>query len=88
MAWPFQGFAVCISIVRCFNRSLFRIGWSPTFVSRGVLQGRSEGCKGTGQRVDFVATDILRINDQGQIADNWRLEDNLTFLKQIDTVFQ
>ena len=45
----------------------------------GKLQGR-------GQRVDFVATDILRIDDHAQITDNWHLEDNLTFLKQIGAV--
>ena len=34
----------------------------------------------------FVATDILRIDDRGQITDNWHLEDNLTFLKEIGSV--
>jgi predicted ester cyclase len=54
----------------------------------GSFTGTFGRLQGTGQRVDFVAADILRINDQGQITDNWHLEDNLTFLKQIDTVFQ
>jgi predicted ester cyclase len=33
---------------------------------------------GTGQVVDFIATDILRI-ESGKITDNGHLEDNLTF---------
>jgi predicted ester cyclase len=41
---------------------------------------------GSGQVVDFIATDILRIDDRNQIADNWHIEDNLTFLQQIGAV--
>jgi predicted ester cyclase len=44
----------------------------------GVFQGRI----GRGQPVAFIATDILKVRD-GKITDNWHLEDNLTFLKQI-----
>lgn len=47
--------------------------------SRGkVVQGR-------GQQVRFIATDILRVKD-GKITDNWHLEDNLTFLQQIEII--
>jgi len=35
--------------------------------------------------VNFIATDIYRIAD-GRIAENWHLEDNLTFLQQIGVV--
>ncbi|MBC8104717.1 MAG: ester cyclase [Cytophagales bacterium] len=38
--------------------------------------------RGRGQTVRFLATDILRVQD-GKITDNWHLEDNLTFLRQI-----
>lgn len=38
---------------------------------------------GQGQEVSFSATDILRIDPQNRIADNWHLEDNLTFLRQV-----
>jgi len=38
--------------------------------------------KGTGQPIEFIATDILAIR-AGKITDNWHLEDNLTFLQQI-----
>ena len=41
--------------------------------------------QGSGQTVDFVATDILRIQS-GKITDNWHLEDNLTFQQQIGVV--
>jgi predicted ester cyclase len=38
--------------------------------------------QGDGRAVDFIATDIYRIAN-GRIAENWHLEDNLTFLQQI-----
>jgi hypothetical protein len=37
------------------------------------------------QPADFIATDILRMRG-GRIADDWHLEDNLTFLQQIGIV--
>ncbi len=51
----------------------------------GHFSGTFAGTKGQGQTVDFIATDILRIQ-QGRITDNWHLEDNLTFLQQIGQV--
>ena len=48
----------------------------------GHFTGTFMGHAGTGQPVDFIATDILRVRD-GRIAENWHLEDNLTFLQQI-----
>ena len=54
----------------------------------GHFTGTFGKLQGTGQTVDFVATDILRIDQRGQITDNWHLEDNLTFLKQIGAVSQ
>jgi predicted ester cyclase len=51
----------------------------------GHFTGVFMGHTGTGQEVDFIATDILRIRDGG-ITDNWHLEDNLTFLRQIDMI--
>lgn len=51
----------------------------------GHFTGTFKGTSGKGQQVDFIATDIYRIAD-GRIADNWHLEDNLTFLQQIGLV--
>lgn len=51
----------------------------------GHFTGSFMGRAGTGQPVDFIATDILRVRD-GHVTDNWHLEDNLTFLQQIGVV--
>jgi len=51
----------------------------------GHFTGTIRGVKGRGQPVDFIATDILKVRD-GKITDNWHLEDNLTFLKDIGLV--
>jgi len=48
----------------------------------GHFTGVFQGATGRGQPVDFIATDILKVRD-GMITDNWHLEDNLTFLRQI-----
>lgn len=54
---------------------------------RGHFTGAFMKHEGSGQVVDFIATDILRIQ-HGHITDNWHLEDNLTFLQQIGLVAQ
>jgi predicted ester cyclase len=51
----------------------------------GHFTGQFKGVQGQGQNVDFIATDIYRIAN-GRIADNWHLEDNLTFLQQLGVV--
>lgn len=51
----------------------------------GHFTGTFNGVKGQGQAVNFIATDLYRIAD-GRIAENWHLEDNLTFLQQIGVV--
>ncbi|WP_077046979.1 ester cyclase [Pseudomonas sp. KK4] len=51
----------------------------------GHFTGSFNGVRGQGQAVDFIATDLYRIAD-GRIAENWHLEDNLTFLQQIGVV--
>lgn len=48
----------------------------------GHFTGTFNGVQGKGQPVDFIATDIYRIHD-GKITDNWHLEDNLVFLRQL-----
>jgi predicted ester cyclase len=51
----------------------------------GHFTGTFGDISGNGQSVDFIATDILKISD-GKITDNWHLEDNLTFLRQVGSV--
>jgi predicted ester cyclase len=51
----------------------------------GHFTGTFGDTSGNGQSVDFIATDILKISD-GKITDNWHLEDNLTFLRQVGSV--
>ncbi len=51
----------------------------------GHFTGTFMGAAGTGQPIDFIATDILRVTG-GKITDNWHLEDNLTFQQQIGLV--
>jgi predicted ester cyclase len=41
--------------------------------------------QGAGQTVDFIATDILRVQD-GRISENWHIEDNLTLMQQFGIV--
>jgi predicted ester cyclase len=51
----------------------------------GHFTGVFAGVQGRGQTIDFIATDILRVQD-GKVTDNWHLEDNLTFLQQAGLV--
>lgn len=51
----------------------------------GHFTGSFMGKAGQGQKVDFIATDIYRISE-GRIAEDWHLEDNLTFLQQVGFV--
>jgi len=51
----------------------------------GHFTGMFKGTRGTGQPIDFIATDIVAVR-AGKITDNWHLEDNLTFLQQIGLV--
>jgi predicted ester cyclase len=52
---------------------------------RGHFTGRLEQIQGHGQTIDFIATDIYRIAD-GRIAENWHIEDNLTFQRQLGLI--
>jgi predicted ester cyclase len=51
----------------------------------GHFTGGFKGVQGKGQPVDFIATDIYRVAD-GRIAENWHIEDNLTFLQQLGVI--
>lgn len=51
----------------------------------GHFTGVIKGIRGSGQKIDFIAVDILRVQ-HGRITDNWHLEDSLAFSKQIGVV--
>jgi predicted ester cyclase len=51
----------------------------------GHFTGTFKGVQGKGQEINFIATDIYRVQN-GKITDNWHLEDNLTFLQQLGVV--
>jgi predicted ester cyclase len=53
---------------------------------RGHFSGSFGGRQGDGRAIDFIATDIYRIDAEGRIAENWHLEDNLTLLQQLGVV--
>jgi len=48
----------------------------------GHFTGTFGSTSGKGQRIDFIATDLLQISDY-RITDNWHIEDNLTLLSQM-----
>lgn len=48
----------------------------------GHFSGHFGATQGTGQAVDFIATDIYRITN-GRIQENWHIEDNLTLFRQM-----
>jgi predicted ester cyclase len=50
-----------------------------------ALLGHVQGRAGRGQPVDFIATDIYRV-ERGRIAEDWHIEDNLTLLTQFGVV--
>lgn len=47
----------------------------------GHFTGKLGDTQGQGQAIDFIAMDIYRI-ENGRIAEDWHLEDNLTFLQK------
>jgi predicted ester cyclase len=51
----------------------------------GHFNGAFGQKQGAGQIVDFIATDILRVQD-GRVTDNWHIEDNLTLMQQLGIV--
>jgi predicted ester cyclase len=51
----------------------------------GHFTGQMGEAHGSGQPIDFIATDLIRVMD-GRITDNWHIEDNLTLLRQMGLV--
>lgn len=52
---------------------------------RGHFTGTFGDHAGQGQSVDFIAVDIYRVQN-GLIAEDWHLEDNLTLMQQLGIV--
>ncbi|VTU25434.1 putative ester cyclase [Variovorax sp. PBS-H4] len=48
----------------------------------GRFLGSREGRSGAGQRIDYLATDIMRIAG-GQIVESWHVEDHLSLQQQL-----
>jgi len=51
----------------------------------GHFDGNFKGVKGDGRQISFRAVDIYRVQN-GQISDNWHLEDNLSLMQQLGVV--
>jgi steroid delta-isomerase-like uncharacterized protein len=51
----------------------------------GHFTGTFGAARGQGQPIDFRAIDVYRI-ENGRIAENWHLEDNLTLLRQLGVI--
>jgi predicted ester cyclase len=51
----------------------------------GHFSGSFKDLKGDGREISFRAVDIYRVQD-GQISDNWHLEDNLSLMQQLAVV--
>lgn len=51
----------------------------------GHFTGRFQDLVGDGRTVDFHAIDVYRV-ENGRIAENWHLEDNLTLLTQLGRI--
>jgi len=51
----------------------------------GHFTGSFKDLKGDGREISFRAVDIYRVQN-GQISDNWHLEDNLSLMQQLGFV--
>jgi predicted ester cyclase len=51
----------------------------------GHFTGTFKDLKGDGRAISFRAVDIYRVQN-GQISDNWHLEDNLSLMQQLGVV--
>ena len=51
----------------------------------GHFTGSFKDLKGDGREVSFRAVDIYRVQN-GQISDNWHLEDNFSLMQQLGVV--
>src|SRR5882762_9459880 len=55
------------------------------YIFTGHFTGTFKDLKGDGREISFRAVDIYRVQN-GQISDNWHLEDNLSLMQQLGVV--
>jgi len=55
------------------------------YIFTGHFTGTFKDVKGDGREIRFRAVDIYRVQN-GQISDNWHLEDNLSLMQQLGVV--
>src|ERR1700720_3132132 len=55
------------------------------YIFTGHFIGSFKDLKGDGREISFRAVDIYRVQN-GQISDNWHLEDNLSLMQQLGVV--
>jgi predicted ester cyclase len=55
------------------------------YIFMGHFTGTFKDLKGDGRAISFRAVDIYRVQN-GQISDNWHLEDNLSLMQQLGVV--
>jgi predicted ester cyclase len=55
------------------------------YIFAGHFTGTFKDLKGDGRKISFRAVDIYRVQN-GQISDNWHLEDNLSLMQQLGVV--
>jgi predicted ester cyclase len=55
------------------------------YVMTGHFTGQFKDLKGDGREISFRAVDIYRVQN-GQISDNWHLEDNLALMEQLGAI--
>jgi predicted ester cyclase len=83
-AFASQHFRQAVPDLRCNIRQMIladdRVVTHMNFT--GHFTGKFGHVHGRGEAIDFIATDIVRVQD-GLITDNWHIEDNLTLLTQM-----
>jgi steroid delta-isomerase-like uncharacterized protein len=55
------------------------------YIFAGHFTGTFKDLKGDGRAISFRAVDVYRVQN-GQISDNWHLEDNLSLMQQLGVV--
>lgn len=83
-AFASKNFRAAVPDLTCEVRKMVVAGDYVTvhMVFKGHFTGTFGKVKGKGQKIDFIATDLLKLTN-GKVTDNWHIEDNLTLLSQM-----